>query len=155
MDEFYTTLGMEVTGRVKKAKESFVKEFYDEKTGLYCDWGSKTHSAVHSNILPLLFEIGTEKACVRDRLVEFISEKGLESMGVYMAYFALAAVKKAGREDVLIKLATSEGAWLNMIKEGATATYEAWGKDQKWNTSLFHPWAVAPLVVFAENVRIY
>jgi hypothetical protein len=155
MDEFYSNLGMKETGRTNRTKEAFVKEFYNERTGLYCDWGSKTHSSVHSNILPLLFEIGTENVVVKDRLVDFISEKGLESMGVYMAYFALAAVKRAGREDVLIKLATSEGAWLNMIKEGATATYEAWGKDQKWNTSLFHPWAVAPLVVFAENVRIY
>ena len=39
--------------------------------------------------------------------------------------------------------------------EGATTTYEAWGKDQKWNTSLFHPWATAPLIVFAKGVRPY
>ena len=25
-----------------------------------------------------------------------------------------------------------------MIREGATVTFEAWGKDGKWNTSLFH-----------------
>ena len=31
-----------------------------------------------------------------------------------------------------------EGAWLRMIREGATTTFEGWGKDSKWNTSLFH-----------------
>ena len=76
-------------------------------------------------------------------------------MGVYMAYFALAALKNAGEYDTCIELATDEGAWLNMIREGATLTYEAWGKDQKWNTSLCHPWATAPLIIFSDKVRPY
>ncbi len=155
MDELYTTLGMKPTELSEKTKRAFVNEFYNEKTGLFCDWGSKTHSAVHSNILPLLFEIGSDIDGIDERLSDFIAAKGLESMGVYMAYFALAALKKAGRDDLALKLATSDKAWLNMINEGATATYEAWGKDQKWNTSLFHPWAVAPLIIFVENIRIY
>ena len=28
--------------------------------------------------------------------------------------------------------------WLRMLQEGATTTFEAWGKGLKWNTSLFH-----------------
>ena len=31
-----------------------------------------------------------------------------------------------------------EGAWLRMLSEDATTTFEGWGKDTKWNTSLFH-----------------
>jgi hypothetical protein len=31
-----------------------------------------------------------------------------------------------------------EGAWLRMLREGATATFEGWSKETKWNTSLFH-----------------
>ena len=155
MDEFYTNIGMPQTGLSKSTKDSFIKEFYNEKTGLFCDFGAKTHSAVHSNILPLLFGIGSDIEGLADRISSFIEAKGLGSMGVYMAYFALAALKKAGKDDIALRLATSEEAWLNMLSEGATTTFEAWGKDQKWNTSLFHPWAVAPLVVFAEGVRIY
>ncbi len=155
MDELYITLGMKTTGISESTKKAFIKEFYNEKTGLFCDYGAKTHSAVHSNILPLLFGIGKEIDGLTDRLSDLIAEKGLESMGVYMAYFALAALKKAGKDSLALELATSDEAWMNMINEGATTTYEAWGKDQKWNTSLFHPWAVAPLIVFAENTRIY
>ncbi len=155
MDELYKELGMKPTGITERTKDAFVKEFYSEQTGLFCDCGSKTHSAVHSNILPLLFGIGKDIPGITDRLAAFIEQKGLESMGVYMAYFALAALKKAGKHDIALKLATSDRAWLNMLSEGATTTYEAWGRDQKWNTSLFHPWAVAPLIVFAENTRIY
>ena len=76
-------------------------------------------------------------------------------MGVYMAYFALAGLKLNGYYKEMIVLAEDEGAWLNMIKEGATTTFEAWGKDQKWNTSLFHPWAVAPLIIFADGIEPY
>ena len=53
------------------------------------------------------------------------------------------------------QLAMDEGAWLNMLQEGATTTFEAWGKAQKWNTSLFHPWATAPLIVFAKDTEAY
>ena len=42
-----------------------------------------------------------------------------------------------------------------MLAEGGTATFEAWGKEQKENASLFHPWAVAPLIVFADIPDIY
>jgi hypothetical protein len=31
-----------------------------------------------------------------------------------------------------------EGGWLRIIREGGKRTFEGWGKDCKWNTSLFH-----------------
>jgi len=31
-----------------------------------------------------------------------------------------------------------EGAWLRILREGGTTTFEGWGKDTKSNTSLFH-----------------
>ena len=155
MDELYTNLGMPVTGEADRVKSAFVKEFYNPDTGLYCDSGTLTHSAAHSGILPLLFDIGTQDEARKQRLIDFIMEKRLTSVGVYMAYFALAALVKHGRRDLAIQLTLDEGCWKNMLKEGATTTYEAWGKDQKWNTSLFHPWATAPLIVFADGTRIY
>jgi hypothetical protein len=72
-----------------------------------------------------------------------------------MAYFALASLIKCGEKKKAEQLAMDEGAWLNMIQEGATTTFEAWGKAQKWNTSLFHPWATAPLIVFAKDTEVY
>ena len=27
---------------------------------------------------------------------------------------------------------------MKMLAEGATRTFEGWGRDMKWNTSLFH-----------------
>jgi len=155
MDELYQTLGMEKTGKAEKLKESFNREFYCAETGLFADAHGSKHTAVHSSVLPLLFGIGTENETIKANMVAHIKDKTLASMGVYMAYFALAALITNGEYDVALELATGDNAWLNMIKEGATTTFEAWGKDQKWNTSLCHPWATAPLIVFAKGIRIY
>ena len=148
------TLGEIVNLEIDSIEKSFVDLFYNQETGLYCDSLEKIHSAVHSNILPLLFDIGID-ADKKERIVAYICQKKLTSMGVYMAYFALAALVKCEARKKAETLASDDGAWLNMLKEGATTTFEAWGKNQKWNTSLFHPWATAPLIVFAKDTEVY
>ena len=147
-------LGLPVTGKVEEAEKSYVEAFFCEKTGLFCDSDQKTHSAVHSNVLPLYFGIKKNDRAFVKNAVKFIEEKKLSSMGVYMSYFALAALKKNGEYKKAVALATDKNAWLNMIAEGGTTTFEAWGKEQKRNTSLFHPWAVAPLIVFAKETDL-
>lgn len=155
MGEMYSILGKSRDFEIQKTKEAFISAFYNEKTGLFTDSPNTDHTAVHSSVFPLLFGIGTDNIELKQRLIAHIRAKRLTSMGVYTAYFALAALKKAGEYDLCLELATDDGAWLNMISEGASMTYEAWGKDQKWNTSLCHPWAVAPLVIFADGVSPY
>ena len=155
LDKLYTILGKEPTGLTEKVKKTFRETFYCEETGLYSDAPGTTHSAIQSCILPLLFEIGTGDEALKERLISSIKEKGLSTAGVYIAYFALAALIKNGRRALAEEMATDPRCWLNMLNEGATTLFEAWGKDQKWNTSLCHPWAAAPAIVFAENVRPY
>lgn len=155
MDEFYSLIGKEPTGLTQAVKDTFVRTFYSEKTGLFCDSPDTDHAAIHSNVLPLLFEIGTENAALRENIYALLREKRLTSMGVYMSYFTLAALKKHGQMALVEELACDDGCWLNMLREGATTTFEAWGKEQKWNTSLCHPWATAPAIVFADGVRVY
>ena len=155
MTELYSTLGITRDFATEKTKNAYIKAFYNAKTGLYTDSPTTEHTAVHSSVFALLFGIGTESTATKAALIDHIRTKRLTSMGVYTAYFALAALKLAGEYDLCHELATDDGAWLNMISEGATMTYEAWGKEQKWNTSLCHPWAVAPLVIFADGVSSY
>ncbi|MBR2407253.1 MAG: family 78 glycoside hydrolase catalytic domain [Clostridia bacterium] len=155
MDELYAILGKPATGMTERVKDAFVKTFYSPELGLYVDAPGSSHVSVHSNLLPLLFDIGTRDKDLCTRLGDFIVQKGLSAMGVYMAYFALAALVGHDRYEDAVRLATDPACWLLMLDEGATTTFEAWGKEQKWNTSLFHPWASAPLIVFAENIRVY
>ena len=135
-------------------KKGFIQAFYRKDLGLFTDTPVSDHTAVHSNFLPLLFGL-VEDTETKENIFALLRKKKLTTMGVYMAYFALAALKKEGRMDLCLELTTAETSWPNMLKEGATVTFEAWGKDQKTNCSLFHPWATAPLIIFADHVRVY
>lgn len=152
-DEIYEILGMEKTGKTDGVIRAYEETFYCPETGLFCDTPEHTHSSIHSNVLPLLFRIGT-KEC-HGRIIEMIKAKGLASMGVYMAYFTLAALKLHGEYELAKTLISDPACWLNMIAEGATTTFEAWGKEQKWNTSLFHPWATAPVIILSKTALPY
>ena len=76
------------------------------------------------------------------------------SCGVYMSYFLLRGLCKLGFYEEVYGMITSTGenSWYNMIREGATACMEAWGKDKKDNTSLCHPWSSAPVTVLIEDL---
>lgn len=131
--------------------EAFNREFFDSETGLYRDRRGSRHIALHSNVLPAFYGFikpGSERA-----VGDFIVKKGL-SCGVYMAYFVLKALCRLGRQMEAYSMIVSQGehSWYNMVREGATTCFEAWGKEQKWNTSLCHPWASAPISVLAEDI---
>ena len=67
-----------------------------------------------------------------------IGSKQSECSAFFMTFASLVGLRREGREEEIVKLLKDDGRWLNMLREGATATFEAWGKDKKWNTSLFH-----------------
>ena len=135
---------------LKSLKKAFFSRFYDEKEGLFKDTPTSSHHSIHSNILPMLFDIEmTEK--IKMRIIRMIREKKLLSVN-YFAFFILLALEKEGEFGLMRELILDEGSWSNMLKEGATTCYEAWGKEQKWNTSLFHPWMSYP-VIFYEKIK--
>ncbi|MCD8107014.1 MAG: family 78 glycoside hydrolase catalytic domain [Oscillospiraceae bacterium] len=134
---------------IDRHKSAYINAFYDQKTGLFCDLEDKAHSALHSNALPAFFGILPSG----NRIAEFIKEKGL-SCGVQFSYFVLKALANLGEHEAELKLLTNETdhSWVNMLREDATTCFEAWGKPQKWNTSLCHPWASAPIIAIVEDL---
>lgn len=146
-------LGIAFENQSDRLKESFNNVFLCKETGLYKDSESTDHCALHSNALPVFFGIHKEEH--KDALSSFLLKKGL-SCGVYFSYFYLCALCRLGKNRQVTEIICGDGerGWLNMLKEGATACFEAWGKEQKWNTSLCHPWATAPVAVLKENENI-
>ena len=155
LNGIYEELGMARLEIEDKVKEAYVGSFYKSEIGLFTDSVVSSHTAIHSNVLPLLFGICDGDDALVSRIVELVRKKRLTSAGTYMSYFTLAALVKHGYKALAEELACDDGCWLNMLNEGGTTAFEAWGKEQKWNTSLFHPWSVSPLIVFNEEYEVY
>ena len=132
-------------------QKAYRRAFYREDRKLFADSESSSHCALHSNLFALYFGLEPEEAA--ENICDFLVQKGF-SCGVWTSYFVLKGLAKKGRyEDVWRLLVNeSEHGWMNMLREGATTCFEAWGKDQKWNTSLCHPWACAPVILIIEDL---
>lgn len=151
VNEIRDALGIAYDDRLPRLQRSYVAAFYEASSGLFVDAERSRHSALHANVLPLLFGLAPEEAA--PRIVDLIREKRF-SCGVYFSYFVLKALARVGEHALIYELlsADDEHSWGNMLREGATTCFEAWGKDQKWNTSLCHPWASAPIPLLIEEI---
>lgn len=151
LNEIRKILGIKYVDEFQALKEAFIKAFYNTDFKLFCDSKVSSHASLHANMLPLFWELVPNEA--EKSVVELIRRKKL-NCGVYNSYFLLKGLAKVGEYELVYDLLTSEHehSWANMLKEGATTCFEAWGKDQKWNTSLCHAWASAPISVIIEDV---
>ncbi len=149
-DRMRALLGLPLRNEAEALKEKYIRTFR-KNDGLFRDAAGSEHSALHSVVLPLYYGITPGEDI--PAAIELIREKGL-CCGVYMAYFVLKALARNGEYELMQELTFSEDihSWGNMLKEGATSCWEAWGRDQKWNTSLCHPWASAPIIVMLEDM---
>lgn len=150
-EEIADILGIQRVCESRNLTDSYNAEFYRRDLGIYVDRKGSDHGAVHSNILPLFY--GLTNAENEKSVSDYLVSRG-NCSGVYMAYFLLKALCRIGRYEDALAIIVDEGerSWYNMVREGATTCFEAWGKDQKWNTSLCHPWATGPISVLAEDI---
>jgi alpha-L-rhamnosidase len=144
-------LGIEYNDEFSSLRDSYIKAFYNNDVKLFNDSTVSSHNSLHSNMLPLFWGLVPKEA--EKSVVELIRKKRL-NCGVYNSYFLLKGLANVGEYELIYDLITSqdEHSWANMLKDGATTCFEAWGKDQKWNTSLCHPWASSPISVIIEDI---
>ena len=123
----------------------------DPKTGLFTDTvlGAKPHSAWHSQVFPLW--AGVAEPAAQPGLLKFLVDKavGVGVTGsVYAAYAYFLALYAAdsdhGAAAYRMLTQCDKNSYCHMLLQGATATMEAWTRDEKDNLSWSHPWASAP-----------
>lgn len=136
---------------LRQFRDAFNKAFYDPAERCFRDAIGTKHASLHANALPLLFGLAPNEA--RKPMVAWLKDKGM-ACSVYFAYFLLKALAAEGEYEYVYDRLTTDDfhSWGNMVKEGATCCFEAWGKDLKWNTSLCHPWASSPIPLFIESI---
>lgn len=132
-------------------RQAYVRSFYCKEKQLFIDSENSGHAAIHSNLYALYFGLCPDESI--QGIADFLVAKGF-SCGVWIGYFYLRALAKAGRYKDVYRMLVNDGphGWVNMLREGATTCFEAWGKEQKWNTSLCHPWASAPISILIEEL---
>ena len=118
-------------------KKTFYGAFYDPERRLFTDSVKSSHSSYVSNAfcfgLGLVPDAGAEES-----ILGMLESRGFENLHLFSTFPVMMRLSVTGREAALKRLLTNPGMWLRMLDEGATTTFEAWGKDLKWNTSLFH-----------------
>ena len=150
-EELKIAAGVEFTPRFEELKKAYVEAFFDKTAGLFKDTEISNHHSLHSNVVAAYYGLAPDSS--RKKIAEHIKSKGL-CCGVQFSYFVLKALANLGdyEGELALLLNETDHSWANMLREGATTTFEAWGKDQKFNTSLCHPWATAPVVIVAEDI---
>ena len=137
LNKLAKTLGLPAYRDEKPLVERYLSVFYDADAHLFRDAPESTHHALPSNAMALAVGLCPDERA-RENIIAMIRTKPPECSAFFMTFASLVGLRREGREDEIIRLLCSDGRWLNMLKEGATTTFEAWGKDRKWNTSLFH-----------------
>ena len=117
--------------------EAFYAAFYDEKRHLFTDSLHSEHVSLVGNVFPFGFGLCPDAECVKN-ISEMLQSRKLSSLYLFTAFIALEGFVRYGMQDRIGSLMKDEGAWLRTIREGGKVTFEGWGKDTKWNTSLFH-----------------
>lgn len=116
---------------------AFYGAFYDETRRRFTDDETFGHVSLPGNVYAFGFGLFPDRAA-EDDAADRILERGIAATSVFGAFAVLAGFARRGETERLRCLLSDPGAWLRMISEGATRTFEAWGKELKWNTSLFH-----------------
>lgn len=137
MNRLAKKLGLPEYRNAKPLEDAYIKAFYDKEKHLFRDTPSSEHYALSSNAFALRFGMCRDEESIQNAL-SMIMSKPATCSSFFTAYTSLCALKKYGTEEMLYDYIKDEGRWKRMLSEGATATFEAWGKDVKWNTSLFH-----------------
>ena len=115
----------------------FHTTFFDEAQGLYRDGENTDHISLVGNSFVFGFGLYEEKA-FEETFISLLCRHGIASLSLFCTFPVLQGLSKLDRLDLLRECLLNDGAWKRILREDGTTTFEGWGKDTKWNTSLFH-----------------
>ncbi len=124
-------------------RHTFNAAMIDPTTGTYRDGIDTDHRSLHANLFPLAFGLVPEE--YERSVVDYIRSRGM-ACSVYAAQFLLDGLYDMAEGDYALHLLTKDDirSWRNMIRAGATITFEAWDNSFKPNQDWNHAWGAAP-----------
>lgn len=130
-------LGVPAYRDEREVGDAIIRTMYDKKRHLFRDSIVSEHVSYIGNLFPLAFDLIPDER-FRANVEKMIAKNRVAVVNEFGPYPILEYFVKKGDEKTLSEMLLDPGAWLHMIESGANVTWEAWGKDCKWNTSLFH-----------------
>ena len=118
-------------------EEAFYKAFYDPTEDLFRDSDETEHISLVGNSFVYGFGLYRDES-TKQSILSLLDTHGIASLSFFCAFPILMGLCRDGDTKRLTQALTHPDAWLRMLREDATTTFEGWGKDTKWNTSLFH-----------------
>ncbi|MBR2353808.1 MAG: family 78 glycoside hydrolase catalytic domain [Clostridia bacterium] len=117
--------------------DAFLHAFYLPDRHLFRDGVVEDHVSLVGNVFPFAFGLCPDTDCER-AISHMLRERGIHELSLFCSFLCLVGFAKRGENGVIREMLLDPESWLRMLREGATTTFEGWGRDSKWNTSLFH-----------------
>ena len=131
-------------------RAAFNAAMYDPEVGMYRDSVETRHVSFVGNIFAYAFMLSDDPRFY-ENMERVIEERGISSVALFTSFPMMIGLVRRGRYDLLKKQFHDEGAWLRTIAEGSYTSFEGWGRDCKWNTSLFHM-TMSDVAVFLADI---
>ena len=120
----------------QEIKNAIIKAFYLPEKKRFRDSVNTEHISIIGNVFPFAYGLFPKDAA--EDIVNYLRERRISSLSLFGAFPMLEGFVRYGYYEHIKECLLDEGAWLRMRREDATTTFEGWGKDTIWNTSLFH-----------------
>ena len=149
MNAIAARLGRKPYADVKPLEDAFRRVFWDADRGLFVDREGSRHVSLPGNCYAAMFGLNppADGEAHHRAYLRLVREKAYSSISLFQFFPVFAYLKAHGERAMLREMIASPDAWLRILREGGTRTFEGWGKDTKWNTSLFHL-TTASVVIF-------
>ena len=137
LNEIARLLGLPLYRDATPIRSTILEAFYDCEQHLFVDGVEHRHVSLVGNVFPYVFELSPDEQFVTN-FKDMLRAKGEDRTFFFTALPLLCKYTRDGDTESARRLLLHNGTWARMLREDATATFEGWGKDCKWNTSLFH-----------------
>lgn len=131
-------------------RRAFNSAFYNAELGMYTDSNETDHVSLVGNIFPYAFRLSDDERFY-ENMERLIDVRGIRAVSMFTSFPMMIGLVRRKNYALLEKQLLDEGAWLRIISEDSYTTFEGWGRECKWNTSLFHM-TMSDVAVFLADI---
>ncbi len=117
--------------------DAFYTAFYDKERKVFKDGESTEHVSLVGNVFAYGLDLCPDDM-TKQSILAMLDEHTMSSLSMFCTFPMMWGLVRDGDEGRIREALLHDGTWSRILREGGTTTFEGWGKDTKWNTSLFH-----------------